>query len=213
MAEELIDIFDESLRPRGVASKRLAHSVGLWHFSIHCWIYRVDAEGAKLVFQRRSPTKDLFPGCLDITAAGHYRTGETARDGVREIAEEIGLRIDFDDLIELGIRTEVVRFDGMLNREFCRVFLLRDDRPIEEYNPVDGEVDGLVEISVVDGLSLFSGGESEIDCRAVMWENGTWVPTLLRVTRELFIPRYDPYYYKVFALVDHAESDYPHLMI
>jgi isopentenyldiphosphate isomerase len=213
MADEIIDIVDESLTPLGTASKSEAHSVGLWHFSIHCWIYGMSDGRPFLLFQRRSPHKDLFPGCLDISAAGHYQHGETDVDGVREIAEELGLPVRFADLVSLGLRTEVVKIGPVLNREFCRVFLLRCDRDPRDYDPVDGEVDGLVAVPVDLGLRLFTGQVESVPCSGVEWVDGGWVQIDLAVDRSLFVTRYDNYYYKMFALADQAITGYPHLVI
>ncbi|MGL6280372.1 MAG: NUDIX domain-containing protein, partial [Gaiella sp.] len=56
------------------------------------------------MLQRRSPTKDTWPGRLDVAVGGHVRAGESLRETVREAEEEIGLRVELADLARLGRR-------------------------------------------------------------------------------------------------------------
>ena len=60
--------------------------------------------GSYLLLQRRAATKDTWPGYLDVTAAGHLASGEETVDGLREVEEELGLRIEPERLVPLGTR-------------------------------------------------------------------------------------------------------------
>lgn len=201
MAEEQIDIVDENLNPVGTALKSEAHRHGLWHFSIHCWIVRPGGPGYVL-FQKRAKSKDLFPDKLDISAAGHYRAGEVAADGTREIMEELGLDVAFDDLVSLGIKVDLGRTEKIKNYEFCRVFLLADPRPIEDYAPDPSEVEGLVQVPIDEGLDLMSGRKSQAKAEGIEWDADAeaWVPWTSEIHIDSFIPRVDSYYYKIFIM-------------
>ena len=87
----------------GTAMKSEAHKTGMWHTAIHCWFVRREGNNSFLLFQKRASDKVLFPDYLDITAAGHYQSGERVEDGVREIVEELGIDVPFTALIPLGI--------------------------------------------------------------------------------------------------------------
>jgi isopentenyldiphosphate isomerase len=215
MPEEMIDIVDEAHEPLGVASKKLAHRLGLWHYSIHCWIYRQDPVSGDtyLLFQKRSSDKDLFPNCLDISAAGHYQTGESPDDGVREISEELGLEVAVSQLVYLGVRTEVAKIGAVLNREFCRVYLLRTNLKPSEISPSIDEVDGLVEIDVSDGLALCAGERTSVRGVGIEGKDGVWSDYAGDITMDLFIPRKDPYYYKMFMLARLAASGEHYLAV
>ena len=97
-----------------------------------------------------------------MTAAGHYASGETIREGVREVEEELGIKVDFDDLISLGIRVDAARVGLLLDYEFSDVFFLINDDPIEKYTLQAEEVSEIVSFKVDDGLSLVSGMLGEI---------------------------------------------------
>lgn len=204
MADHLVDIYDENMVKIGTELKSVAHRDGLWHASIHCWIVRDENETGRtfVLFQKRAASKDLFPDCLDITAAGHYQSGESVAQGVREIVEEVGLQVPFEELIPLGVKVDLAKLPGLLNREFCHTFLLSDARPVESYNLGLDEVEGLVQIAVGDGLDLFGSRRDEVLAEGVELDpqTGTLIPVSRMVTRKSFIPRVDQYYYKVFIM-------------
>jgi isopentenyldiphosphate isomerase len=214
MADELIDIFDEDHQWVGTALKSAAHRLGFWHYAIHCWIYRIAEDGSvRMLFQKRAADKQMLPNYLDVSVAGHYQAGETADDGVREILEELGVSLEISDLRYLGLRTEAVRIEKLLNREFCRVYLWQSAKAPHEYSPDTEEVEGLVEISVEDGLALFTHQVDSVAAIGVEWKDGAWVPYENSVTRDLFVPRRDRYYYQMITLARLAAAGEPHLAV
>src|SRR5438132_4311598 len=96
-AAEVLEVFDASGAATGRAKSRAAiHLDGDWHLAFHCWILR--RGGQEVVLQRRSLGKDTFPGERDAAAAGHWRFGESAAEAAREIAEELGIHVRFEEL-------------------------------------------------------------------------------------------------------------------
>ena len=214
MADELVDVFDENYEIQGQCMKSVAHKFGLWVHSFHCWIVCTKGPGSVFV-QLRSPTKKLFPNYLDISAAGHLKSGETVEDGVREIQEEIGLAVDFRALIPLGIKHDTAKLAGITNRQFCHVFLLPTEIALDSLQPDGDEVYGLVEISIQDGLDLFSGAKASVQANGVEFDAKTreWRDVSKPVSQDLFIPRIDNYYYKVFIMADLHMRGSAHLSI
>ena len=88
--DELVDVYDDSLKKVGVATRNEAHRKGLWHLNLHCWVV-TKRKGGAVVFQVRSEDKSTFSGLLDSTVGGHFKAGEQLEDVAREIKEEIGL--------------------------------------------------------------------------------------------------------------------------
>jgi isopentenyldiphosphate isomerase len=165
--DELLDVVDDWGRPLGVAERRTVHAEGLWHRVAHILLV-ADRDGSPtVVLQRRSLTKETFPGLLDLSATGHLGAGESPLDGVRELREELGVDIAREALHPLGVRRIVDRIPGGVNRELVHVFLARDDRPLEEYSPDPREVDAVVDLPVVAGLDLVAGLLPEVRCGSV----------------------------------------------
>lgn len=191
--EELLDILDESGRQTGgVVTKSEAHRRGLWHRGFHCWVCGKDASGEPyLLIQRRSETKDTWPGRLDITAAGHLTAGEEPLDGLREVEEELGLRVEPERLIPLGTRRVEQAIPGGCDREFHDVFLLVDTTPPERMRLQVEEVDALIRI----GLDLAEAlGEGE-SVPATEYAGGRTVPT--RLYPSDLVPSSDDYLRRV----------------
>ncbi|MGR3302730.1 MAG: NUDIX hydrolase [Candidatus Scalindua sp.] len=214
MATELIDIYDENLKLKGSMPRSQAHQEGEWHRSIHCWLIRPSNEGYVL-FQKRGKDKKLFPNFLDITAAGHYTAGEKPEDGVREILEELGVDVKFEDLIPLGIKFDIAKINDVVNREFCDVYLLKRDGLPASYNMDNTEVEGLIEIKISEGLGLFSGELKKASARGVEWNSNTkkWDEIEFEICVDDVIPRLDPYYYKIFIMAERLLAGNKYLSI
>lgn len=201
MEDEKIDVFDENLNKIGVMGRNEAHESGVWHKTFHCWVISGVNHG-NVLFQKRGRHKKLFPNYLDITAAGHYITGEKPKDGIREILEELGIEVSFSELIPLGIKVDLAKVGKITNREFCDVFLLKKDMRPRDYSPDPEEVEGLVEMSIPDGLALFMGETNEVNVEGIEWDTDTkkWNDIKMDIKIDNIIPRIDPYYLKVFIM-------------
>ncbi|MBQ1017931.1 NUDIX domain-containing protein [Micromonospora sp. D93] len=199
--EEFIDTFDANYKHTGQSERVAAHRRGLWHHTFHCWIVGRRRDTDFVLLQLRAESKKNYPNMLDITAAGHLEAGERPEDGVREIEEELGIEVEPRNLIRLGVKHDVMdEPNGIQNREFAHVFLLRDDRDLSGYKLQDDEVSGLVEMPIDSGLALFSGSTSSVDCPAIKLDNKVPTSFTRSVTESDLIPRVDPYYFKVFIM-------------
>jgi 8-oxo-dGTP pyrophosphatase MutT (NUDIX family) len=132
------------------------HRDGDWHTALHIWVGGLDERGCAFVlFQRRSATKDTWPGALDVAVGGHVRSGETLADTAREAEEEIGLAVPAGSLVRLGRR--FARGTTLPDNEVQEVFGLRSDLPLEAYRLHPEEVDELIRLPLGDALALFEG--------------------------------------------------------
>src|ERR687894_1262086 len=192
--DELLDILDESGRPTGeVAPKSEAHRLGLWHRCFHCWIYGSDPGGSYLLLQRRAATKDTWPNYLDVTAAGHLAAGEKTLDGLREVEEELGLRIAPERLVPLGTRRIEQEIPGGCDREFHEVYLLLDPTPPEDLRLQRGEVEAVLSLGLGEAEALGAGRISSAPAKE--YAAGEVATTRVRLSD--FVPNEDDYLRRV----------------
>lgn len=129
---ELFDILNEDGSRSGIVRERgVAHCEGSLHPTVHIWIVREREQGAyDVLLQKRSAKKDSYPGCYDISAAGHVAAGEDILESAkRELREELGITACTEDLEAVGIHkgwTEDVFYGrAFKDYEWSHVYLYR----------------------------------------------------------------------------------------
>ena len=97
---EFFDILDEKGNKTGrIKERSLVHEDGDIHGTVHIWIRRKTEKGYDLLLQKRSKQKDSFPGCYDISSAGHISAGdEPLETALRELEEELGIKAEPEQL-------------------------------------------------------------------------------------------------------------------
>lgn len=103
---ELFDIRREDGSLTGLTRERsLAHEDGTIHGTSHVWIVRSRPDGGfDVLLQKRSKTKDSFPGCYDISSAGHIPAGsDFLETAIRELEEELGIQATENELQYIGM--------------------------------------------------------------------------------------------------------------
>jgi isopentenyldiphosphate isomerase len=161
-------LLDDDGEPTGATKARgLVHRDGDWHGALHIWAGGVDSDGESFVlFQRRSLTKDTWPGALDVAVGGHRRAGESLAETACEAEEEIGLRVGLDDLVRIGRRFVAgTARDGVIDREVQEVFAVRSDLPLGDYTLHPEEVDALVAVPIAGALRLYAGEVERVAAR------------------------------------------------
>lgn len=147
---ELLDVVDESGEPTGQTVERTcAHAYGIRHRTSHVWIYKIEEDRPKLLLQKRCSEKDSFPGCYDISSAGHIPAGDGYEvSAVRELWEELGVRVPMEALIPCGYQSIDwdAEFHGIPyhDRQVTKIFLLRLDGYREaDFTPQESEVESV----------------------------------------------------------------------
>jgi 16S rRNA (adenine1518-N6/adenine1519-N6)-dimethyltransferase len=130
--DEIFDLVDLQDQVIGRVKRKQAHQdPTLVHRSIQVMVF--DSSGKRVLLQRRSRVKDLFPGYFCASASGHVASGENyAETAVRETEEELGCVLT---LAYVG--KEVVR--SVYETEMTALFLGCSDGPFS-FHPI--ETDG-----------------------------------------------------------------------
>jgi len=137
MQDEYFDILDEHGQPTG--EKRLrseAHAQGLWHRTVHIYLFRKRAGEFEFLVHLRAGDLDLHPNCWDTRFGGHVKAGETMEQTViEEVKDEIGLDVSLDQLVA----GKLYKRSKFPNNEFTAVYYLPfEDESLLKFN--DGEV-------------------------------------------------------------------------
>ncbi len=108
--QELFVVVDPDDNVLGYKTRQECHSdKKLIHRSTSVVIYNKKGE---ILLQKRSKTKDLFPGYFTTSASGHVGKGESYEDAARrEMMEEIGVDVPLTFvskmLLEMNNETEI----------------------------------------------------------------------------------------------------------
>ena len=147
---EFIDIVDENGNPTGETIDRtVAHRTGTRHRTTHIWIVRRRDGKVEILLQKRAKFKDSFPGCYDISSAGHIPAGvDFVASGLRELQEELGFTIDEKELIECGLHCTYAQneFHGIpyVDNQVAKVFLLWKDKEVDEMTLQEEEIESVM---------------------------------------------------------------------
>lgn len=126
--DELFDLVDAQDNVIGQVRRGDAHrNPALLHRSVQIMVF--DSAG-RLLLQRRSPHKDLFPGYYCASASGHVIAGDDyLATAQRELAEELGIAAPLTSLGRALVRSEV-------ETEMTALFLAHSDGPFH-FDPIE----------------------------------------------------------------------------
>ena len=161
--EELLDVVDENGLPTGKTVERsVAHREGIPHRTAHLWLLRKRDGRIQVLLQKRASAKS-FPGCYDISSAGHIPAGQDyLLSAVRELKEELGITAEESALIYCGHMTII--WDDVFfgvpyhDRQYTRVFLLWADYDESEFTLQKEEVDGVLWIDMEECIDRVAAG-------------------------------------------------------
>ena len=92
MPEEIFDVVNDRDEVIGQNTRREVHRLGLKHRAVHVLVFNRRSE---VFLQKRSMSKDTFPGAWDSSCSGHLDGGEDYDAcAIRELREEIGLVVE-----------------------------------------------------------------------------------------------------------------------
>mgnify|MGYP005975260061 CR=1 FL=1 len=147
-----LEFYEKTGEKTGVRRERgVAHRDGSPHGTAHIWVVRPNANGGcgyEVLLQKRSEQKDSYPGCYDISSAGHLSAGEEyLPTAVRELREELGIRATADQLHFIGMhqaKSEAV-FHGQpfKDHEISAVYLYQEPVQIENLKLQNEEVESV----------------------------------------------------------------------
>lgn len=185
MADELIDIFDENMNYLKTVSKYEAHAHGWWHKIFFCWIIRQAEDGRfKALLQLRNVHKRIGGGLLDASSAGHFSAGENLEQALcREVKEELGLELEFENIINFGLGRRISGDDKIKNAEIVHKCYVLTTTKLDDLKLQREELDGIFELDFADAIALFSDKISQISISGLVFdENDSYIAVKKQVS-------------------------------
>jgi len=97
--------------------------------------------------------QQTYPGLLCPSASGHIPDGETWETCL-ELEEELGISMQIDALVPLGVHIHTENRNGFINNEFVYRFLQMLPCPLDSPQFPDKEVEAIILISIYHSISL-----------------------------------------------------------
>lgn len=148
---ELFDIRTPDGKVTGKVKERSeVHHDGDLHGTSHVWIVRDNDKGSfDVLLQKRSANKDAYPGCYDISSAGHIPAGsDFLESAIRELKEELGIVANKEELIFIGMISRYIEteFYGkpFNDNEISAVYIYQNEININELKLQKEEVESVV---------------------------------------------------------------------
>ena len=149
---EMLDLRNKDGSLTGEMKERtLVHRDGDLHGTVHIWLvrYRAADRTAEVLLQKRSATKDSYPGFYDISSAGHVPAGgDFPESALRELQEELGIEADPSELHYVfdHLGYSQAEFYGQMfkNYEFSRCYLMECPLEPEEMKLQEDEVESVM---------------------------------------------------------------------
>lgn len=185
MADELIDIFDDNMNFIRSAMKSEAHRNGWWHKVFFCWlISRKENGDYKIWVQLRHKNKLIGGNLLDASSAGHFLAKENLKRALcREVKEELGLELPFDNIVQFGITKRLSGCNGIKNAEIVHRCYALTTAPLLDLSLQKDELGGIFEMDLEDAIALFSDIVPQITISGLaLDENNTYIPSIKQVS-------------------------------
>lgn len=185
MADELIDIFDNDMNFVRSAMKSEAHKNGWWHKVFFCWLINRNENGQyKIWVQLRHKNKLVGGGLLDASSAGHFAAGEPLEQALRrEIKEELGIELSFDNIVKFGITKRLSCHNEIKDAEIVHRCFALTATPLSNFSLQKNELGGIFEMDLKDAISLFSDVVSQISVSGLALDgNNAYMPTIKQVS-------------------------------
>lgn len=182
-----------------VKGREQAYRDGDWIGTFNLWAVSREPEQS-IVYQQRSPKSTWAPNLLDVTAGGHYESGEKLADGLREAEEELGKHYTPDKLIPLGKKLYVgANTNDTRKQNVIDIFLIEDNTPLDSYALQEDEVYALCKCPVKELLKAHRDPSYSFTIKA-RTAKGEMID--LAINKESFPQNYDNYHYKIAILAD-----------
>lgn len=167
--QEFFDVLNENGTYSGkVESREVCHKEGLWHRAVILFV--INDEG-KILLQKRSSNKKLWPNLWDLTAGGHVLHNELGYEAIiRESKEELNIEVNKNDMTYVGTFISTNIKGDVINRHFNEFFVVRRNVDISKLELQEEEVQDVRWFTKEEIINLINDGYKEITDKVECWQ-------------------------------------------
>lgn len=166
--EEMLIEVDKNNQVIGPISRGLAHkSPNKYYRTIYILVFD---NKDRILIQKRSATKDLYPNCWDISVGGHVDFGNSYTEtAVRELKEELGIEASKEELE--FVKEVLVKLPNSNEFFYVYKYFLK---PTDKLNPQLEEISNIKWISIKDIQEEFKTKPEEWYARPIQVINSLY---------------------------------------
>lgn len=167
--------------------------------TFNLWIIQNTPDPA-IVYQVRSLKSSWAPGKFDVTAWGHYSTGEELYDGLREVREELGRNYSENDVTYIWKKIHVSPdTKWRMRQNVVDISFIVDNSPVSEYVLEETEVYAVAILPIEELIKVHTQDSYQFESIILTCEGRT---EKVIVNKESFPYNRDDYHFKVVLLAE-----------
>lgn len=208
---EIVDVLEPPTFKKSGRTKPLKRAWAKqdWIGTFNLWVIQNKPQPA-VVYQVRSPKSNWAPGKLDVTTGGHYSSGESLFDGLREVEEELGKKYPKKELTYLGRKINLSPdTQGHLRHNVVDVSFILDNSPLESFRLQASEVYALCLCPIDQLLKVHTKKNYHFWVEALTYEGKK---IKIKVDRKSFPYNWDNYHFKIAHLAQKFLNGEKHLI-
>ena len=144
---ELVDVYNDKHEKLNYTKDRKELKKGEFRLSCFVWIINDKDE---LLIQQRASTSKKYPDYWETVSGGVEKDEDAITGIIRELDEELGIRVDKDNLRFIGSYARV--------NDFVEVFLLKTNMDIEDLKLQEDEVQTAKWVSIKEFENILENG-------------------------------------------------------
>ncbi len=166
---EYFDVLNEKGEyTKEIKTREECHKNGLWHKAVVVFILSEDNK--RVLLQKRSMRKALWPGLWDVTAGGHVLSNELGYQAViRETKEEIGIDINKNDLEFIGSTLSENTQGLTINRHFNEFYIVHKEIKLEDITLDAEEVEDIKWFDIEEILERTKNNYDDLTDKISCW--------------------------------------------
>ncbi len=150
----------------GIVNRKIAHEQGLLHYSVHLHI--INSSFNRILVQKRSKAKDLLANMFNVSVSGHPESMNLKKELLREVAEELSIWFDEDD-IKFGFDlTRLLENDNEIVKVYYVVLNENDILKISRFSQFEVECIYWLDVDeIISNEFTLSDGYIMVNCISV----------------------------------------------